>query len=470
MSDKVIFIGGAGSGLTPAGSNGDIQTKNGSSLGSITPATGIATMLATPTSANVAAAVTDETGTGALVFGTNPTLTGYTLTGAAVSTPTAMASPPTVDVTLPWITRSISAPETLAFSNATPTIGTSFKLTYTADSTNRVITFPASVYSYDQQAVSASTTITASTSKTLIFVKETSRWAVYGDGVPTTGTGSYVLATSPALVTPVLGTPTSGNLANCTATTQAAGSADTKLATDAYADNNSTLTYNAQSGTTYTLVLADGKPGSSTSGVSMTNAAAMTLTVPTNASVAFPTGWMIPILNLGAAALTIAPAGGVTLNAPNLTLGVNASGVLHKTATNTWQFYSQGLPALVGYGRFTAQAAAKASVATFTVGAADSSFTVWANVLITTSTTYTFTVTCAYTDEGNTSRTLTLNFSNVGGTLATSIANAGGAVPYEGLAMNIRCKTATSITIASAAGGTYTAVAYNIEGFIQQTN
>jgi hypothetical protein len=38
-----------------------------------------------------------------------------------------------------------------------------------------------------------------------------------GTGVTTsTGTGSVVLNTSPTLVTPILGTPTSGNLANCT--------------------------------------------------------------------------------------------------------------------------------------------------------------------------------------------------------------------------------------------------------------
>ena len=37
-------------------------------------ATGIATFLATPSSANLAAAITDETGTGLLVFGTSPTL------------------------------------------------------------------------------------------------------------------------------------------------------------------------------------------------------------------------------------------------------------------------------------------------------------------------------------------------------------------------------------------------------------
>jgi hypothetical protein len=38
-----------------------------------------------------------------------------------------------------------------------------------------------------------------------------------GSGVGTkTGTGNLVLSTSPTLVTPVLGTPASGNLINCT--------------------------------------------------------------------------------------------------------------------------------------------------------------------------------------------------------------------------------------------------------------
>jgi hypothetical protein len=41
--------------------------------------TGVATFLATPSSANLATAVTDETGTGALVFGTNPVIDGATI-------------------------------------------------------------------------------------------------------------------------------------------------------------------------------------------------------------------------------------------------------------------------------------------------------------------------------------------------------------------------------------------------------
>jgi hypothetical protein len=44
-------------------------------LATTTPAANVATFLETPTSANLAAAVTDETGSGSLVFGTSPTLT-----------------------------------------------------------------------------------------------------------------------------------------------------------------------------------------------------------------------------------------------------------------------------------------------------------------------------------------------------------------------------------------------------------
>jgi hypothetical protein len=51
--------------------------------------TGVATFLGTPSSANLAAAVTDETGSGALVFGTSPTITSATLVTPALGTPTS---------------------------------------------------------------------------------------------------------------------------------------------------------------------------------------------------------------------------------------------------------------------------------------------------------------------------------------------------------------------------------------------
>jgi hypothetical protein len=49
--------------------------------------TGVASFLTAPTSENLAAAVTDETGTGSLVFGTSPTISGATISGATKESP-----------------------------------------------------------------------------------------------------------------------------------------------------------------------------------------------------------------------------------------------------------------------------------------------------------------------------------------------------------------------------------------------
>ena len=53
-------------------------------------ASNVATFLATPSSANLAAALTDETGTGANVFANSPTLTSPTLVTPALGTPSAL--------------------------------------------------------------------------------------------------------------------------------------------------------------------------------------------------------------------------------------------------------------------------------------------------------------------------------------------------------------------------------------------
>lgn len=120
--------------------------------------------------------------------------------------------------------------------------------------------------------------------------------------------------------------------------------------------------------------------------------------------------------------------------------------------------------AVVGSGRSTAQAAAVATVATFTVGsAADASFLISANVNVTTSTLHSFTVTCTYTDETNTSRTTTFTFTLLATQLST-ITNTTGVGAYEGVPQHIRAKAGTAITIATT--GTFTTVAYNVEGYI----
>lgn len=63
-------------------SNGVVTTSGGTGALSVSPlGTGIATWWATPSSANLAAALTDETGSGSAVFSASPTLTGTVVVG-----------------------------------------------------------------------------------------------------------------------------------------------------------------------------------------------------------------------------------------------------------------------------------------------------------------------------------------------------------------------------------------------------
>jgi len=90
---------------------------------------------------------------------------------------------------------------------------------------------------------------------------------------------------------------------------------------------------NAQTGTSYTLVLTDsGKQ------VTMTNASASTLTIPPNASVAFAVGVRIQIIQFGAGAVTLTAGAGVTLNSASTSVALvqYQSAILVKQATNVW--------------------------------------------------------------------------------------------------------------------------------------
>lgn len=129
-------------------------------------------------------------------------------------------------------------------------------------------------------------------------------------------------------------------------------------------------------------------------------------------------------------------------------------------ATTGW-----GVPAIYASNRVNAQTAS-ASLTAYTVGAADGSFLIAANVNITAVTVASFQVTCTYTDETNTSRTLVLNFSQINGTLVQTLTAALGTGAYEGVPLHIRAKAGTTITIAST--GTFTTVTYNMEEFISQ--
>lgn len=97
--------------------------------------------------------------------------------------------------------------------------------------------------------------------------------------------------------------------------------------------NETTLPKNPQSGTAYTLALADAGMR-----VAMSNAAANAVTVPPNSSVAFPTDTVIYVSQDGAGATTIAAGAGVTINTyEGLKVGGQYKMIsLIKTATDTW--------------------------------------------------------------------------------------------------------------------------------------
>ena len=91
---------------------------------------------------------------------------------------------------------------------------------------------------------------------------------------------------------------------------------------------------NAQTGTTYTTVLSDdGKL------ITLNNAAAITLTVPLNATVAYGIGTQINLMQLGAGQVTITPTGGVTIQSSGSKLKTNgqyAVATIIKIGTDTW--------------------------------------------------------------------------------------------------------------------------------------
>lgn len=133
---------------TPA--SGTLTNCTGLPLSSVTGlGSNVGTFLATATSANLRAAISDETGAGALVFAESPSLTGVTLAGATDVTGSSrqtIIAVSALDIDCSagnYFTKTISANSTFTFSNAPSSRAYAFTLELTH--TSGTITWPASV-------------------------------------------------------------------------------------------------------------------------------------------------------------------------------------------------------------------------------------------------------------------------------------------------------------------------------------
>jgi hypothetical protein len=200
---------------------------------------GVATFLATPSSANLAAAVTNETGSGSLVFATSPTLTAPILgtpTSGTLSNCTGLSLTTGVTGTLPvanggtGVTSStgtgsvvLSASPTFTGTPSAPTPLTadnSTTIATTAYVVNKIASVSSGVTSFSAGSTGFSPSTTTTGAVTL-----SGNLAVANGGTgatSNTGTaGSNVLSVSPALT----GTPTAPTASGSTNTTQIATTA-----------------------------------------------------------------------------------------------------------------------------------------------------------------------------------------------------------------------------------------------------
>jgi hypothetical protein len=110
--------------------------------------------------------------------------------------------------------------------------------------------------------------------------------------------------------------------------------------------------------------------------VTMNSASATTITIPTNATVAFPIGSIINLYRIGAGTVQVVPTGGVTLyRLPSLSGSAYMEQFeyvsIRKTATDTWHFTAEIYRELTATGGNTIARVANARYNSFTSGSSN---------------------------------------------------------------------------------------------------
>jgi hypothetical protein len=248
-----------------------------------------------------ATTMTVATGTGSALLG------GVTLAAGNVDQFTVAIDPDTTNEEIVFVTGSSSDTFTIVRARAGTsgvqhTSGATVKHVLTSDDLNA---FKASISPVANVGFAGSTSGSTTVQATAVA-----------------GTTTLTL---PAATDTLVGKATTDTLTNKTLTSPT-------LNTPTINDARQNLTLNAQTGTTYTLVITDNGRL-----VTLSNAAAITLTVPLNATVAFATGAVINIQQIGAGQVTVAGAAGVTVTGTGTKLRTQYSAAaLVKTGTDSW--------------------------------------------------------------------------------------------------------------------------------------
>lgn len=362
-----VNVGSAGAFVTFNGalgtpSSGTLTNATGLPVGGITGfGTGIATWLATPSSANLAAAVTDETGSGALVFANTPTLVTPNI-GAATGT----------SLNLSGLTAS--------------------QPVFTDGSKNLVSASAATFTAYGN--------VFSAGAKGLAPDPVTITGQVLSDGgwIPAPGgTGTVTSVDASGGVQTISGSAITG-----TGTIRGAS------------------LVNAQTGTTYTYV-----DGDRAKLVTHTNAASIAGTLPqAGGGGSFISGWHVDVQNRGAGTLTITPSTSTIDGAASLSLTTNQGVRIFSDGTNYFSQRGKEQTTTTGTvtsitcnGGLTGGAITTSGTCAADIATASNYYSATANKILDAAVVYTSEVTVTY------GTTTTFDFNNFNNAVVTLTGN-----------------------------------------------